>query len=480
MIRPSLRLPAGILTLWLILPAAHAADPSDAPTYPAWRAAVERLPSNRDLADRLPPRELLPLKQWTNFTAVLDTFLAQCRTGALSRADAWLGTPPPAGFLDPDTAYTLQPGTPFLPFAERLAVPTGTRVQFHGDLHGDVHSLLAYLDTLNRRGDLDGFRVARPDVHLVFLGDYTDRGRYVVEVLYTLMRLRLASPGQVHLVRGNHEDVSLVSRYGFLAEVTAKYGRGIDLRRLVRLYEFLPAVLYLAGGTNAVQCNHGGMEPGYDPSGLLAAPGPVRYHLLGTLRQRTLLDSPAAAPDALTPAVWRDLGIHLQDFVPESPTTPTVLGFLWNDFTVQPGGPDFAVDPGRAFVYGERLTRDLLGRAGGSGHRVRAVFRGHQHAASLNPLMRRLIASRGVFRHWQEADGPALATADTAGLRARLETAPERAVPDGSVWTFNVSPDSVYGTGCGFAFDAAGELRVADRWEDWRLRVWNPGADGPE
>lgn len=456
------------------LPCAAAPAPPTLPNYASWRAACQRLPFNRALGGSLPPRELLPLRTFADFAAVLDPFLEQCRTGELARAEAWVAPAPRTEtFFNLSTAYFLQPTTPFQPFAQRHEVPPGTRVLLHGDLHGDIHALIAYLDELQRLGYLDGFRVSRPDIRLVFLGDYTDRGRYGIEVLYSLLRLRLENPRQVLLVRGNHEDVSLTARYGFLAEAQGKYGRAYDAARVGRLYDFLPAVLYLVSGTNVAQCNHGGLEPGFDPRRLLAEPGSVSFQLLGKLEQRRLLATQADWVSGLAPAVRRDLEANLVDFLPESPTTPTVLGFMWNDFTVLRGEPQFAIDPGRAFVYGDEAARVILAQGRGAGHRIRTLFRAHQHAAALNPLMRRLIASRGLFRHWQDNDNPAMLEGTPEKLRGTLDVATERNLPDGSVWTFNVSPDSVYGMGCGFTFDTAGELLVAERWEDWRLRVIN-------
>ncbi|MBL9138571.1 MAG: serine/threonine protein phosphatase [Verrucomicrobiales bacterium] len=444
------------------------------PDYAAWRAACLKVPANRVLGERLPPRDRLPLARYSDFAAVLGPFLENCRTGDLARPDAWIDGPPDARtFFNLASAYYLQRGVPFQPFAQRHLVPPGTRLFVHGDLHGDIHSLIAYLDLLNRDGHLDGFRLAAPETRLLFLGDYTDRGRYGVEVMYTLMRLKLANPDRVLLVRGNHEDVSLVARYGFLAEATGKYGREFEIPRVARIYDFLPTVLYLACGTNVVQCNHGGLEPGFDPGRLLAAPETVSYQLLGRLNQRRLLEAKPAWVARLPAANRRELEGSLLDFVPESPTTPSVLGFMWNDFTVVAGEPQFAIDTGRAFVYGDEATRTVLDSASSQGFRVRAILRGHQHAGVLNPMMRRLIASWGVFRHWQASDALNRLEAAPDILANSLETAPVRALPDGSVWTFNVSPDSVYGAGCGFHFDTAGELVSADRWEDWRLRVLN-------
>jgi len=70
-----------------------------------------------------------------------------------------------------------------------------------GDLHGNLESLICILRS-------SGFtqRMARSkDLTLVFLGDYGDRGAYSAEVYYTVLRLKLAFPEQVILVRGNHE-----------------------------------------------------------------------------------------------------------------------------------------------------------------------------------------------------------------------------------------------------------------------------------
>jgi hypothetical protein len=445
------------------------------PSYGEWAEVCLRLATHRELGNRPVSGENLPLARYSEFAAVLDPFLDLCRTGELAQAEAWLGKGPDEAFYDLGKAYYLKSGGPFAPFAQRHEVPPGTRIFVHGDLHGDVHSLIAFLEALQRSGDLDGFRIARPEVRLLFLGDYTDRGQYGVEVLYTLMRLKLMNPEHVLLVRGNHEDISLVARYGFLSEIAAKYGRGFNVQRVARLYEFLPAVLYLVCGGDVIQCNHGGIEPGYQPLRLLEAPAPVSFQLLGRLNQRRLLVARPGWLTTLPLETRRQLNEHLVDFVPTSPMTPTVLGFMWNDFTIMAGEPQFAVDTGRAFVWGDAVARIVLDQSSTPEKRVRAIFRAHQHAAVLNPIMRRLVAARGVFRHWQVADHPGVRDASPEVLGELLESGSERVIPDGSVWTFNVSPNSVYGAGCGFAFTTAGELVTAARWEDWRLRVWNGG-----
>jgi hypothetical protein len=274
----------------------------------------------------------------------------------------------------------------------------------------------------------------------------------------------------VLLVRGNHEDANLVARYGFLAEGRSKYRASFDAAKILRAYDFLPVVLYLGSGTNFVQLCHGGMEPGYDPRLLLNSSGTNRYQLLGRLRQAEFLaQHPQWLPD--NGAAATEARRHFKDFVPQSPTAPTVLGFMWNDFTVFASDSPFTPDPDRAFVYGKPAVESVLQSARTPNASVRAVIRAHQHSSQLNPLMRRLIASRGVFRHWQEAKPSAAGSADLSGPLTQLEAGESRPLPENSVWTLNVTPDSVYGAGCNFDFATFAVLQLAPRFEDWRIAV---------
>ena len=90
-------------------------------------------------------------------------------------------------------------------------------------------------------------------------------------------------------------------------------------------------------------------------------------------------------------------------------------------------------------------------------------------------MMRRLIAGKGLFRHWHEHDSLTHANASAAVLRSacKLEHGTERPLKDGSVWTFNVSPDSYYGRGNSYKFDTYGVLTTGEVFADWKLRVVN-------
>jgi hypothetical protein len=454
--------------------------------YEQWKTACARLPSNELLHGRLPRKELLPLQRFADFDAALSAFLSQCKLGPLAEAKNWVGEDPtPAGFFNTTNAYFIKPtgsspALQFQPFAQKLVIPTNSQVFFHADFHGDLYSLMGDLAWLNEHGYLKGFEIARPDFYMVFLGDYTDRGSYGIEVLYTLFRLKVANAKQVFLARGNHEEVSIQARYGFLEEGRGKYGAEFNPAKLVRAYDFLPVVIYLGAADNFIQCNHGGMEPGFNPQELLKAEGAIRFQLLGTLTQQKFLkEHPEWLAQADAPS--RQLAARaLRDFKPQDPIYPVTLGFMWNDFSLLSSEAQFAEDPGRAFVYGERATAYILESASNPAQKVRAVFRGHQQSPQLNPMMRRLLASRGVFRHWQPGDSTALLTGPIPEIAKHLDHADERTVPAGSVWTFNVSPDSIYGEGCNYSFDAFGILKVAQDFDKWRLQVVNMAVNPPQ
>lgn len=448
--------------------------PSVFPTFADWKRACELMPSNRAISHRLPPKASLPLKTFGEFEEVINAFFALSKHGTLGLPERWIdwgaGHAP---FFDTNKVYFTK-AIPFQPYAMKLSVPADAEVIFHGDFHGDVRSFVASLGWLNTNKYLEGFKLSRSNLYMVFLGDYTDRGMQGVEVLYTLYRLKLANPDRVILARGNHEDISLAQNYGFLAEGNAKYARAFNAVKVLRAYDFFPTVVYVGTGTNYIQCNHGGMEAGYDPGALLDSPGEQRFQMLGALNQSRFAQENPAWVAALARSERSVVTAHFKDLVPQSPVAPETLGFMWNDFSIAKGEAALAFDALRpAIVYGEGAVKGFLEIAGTERNRLRAVFRAHQHSSSLNSMMKRLKVSNGIFRHWQNNDGTALLDADETKLLPVLETSMERAIPTGSVWTFNVAPDTYYGEGCKFNFDTMGILKVAEKFDDWRLRVVN-------
>jgi protein phosphatase len=70
-----------------------------------------------------------------------------------------------------------------------------------GDLHGDLESLVIILQKSHFLEVME----KNEDATLIFLGDYGDRGIKSAEVYHVVLKLKLAFPKQVILLRGNHE-----------------------------------------------------------------------------------------------------------------------------------------------------------------------------------------------------------------------------------------------------------------------------------
>jgi protein phosphatase len=70
-----------------------------------------------------------------------------------------------------------------------------------GDLHGDLESLVIMLQSSRFIEEMEKTKEAT----LIFLGDYGDRGDKSAEIYYAILKLKLAFPNQIVLLRGNHE-----------------------------------------------------------------------------------------------------------------------------------------------------------------------------------------------------------------------------------------------------------------------------------
>ena len=77
----------------------------------------------------MPERSLLPIQDPESLTQMLDLFIEQQLNGPLSQSEAWVRPlESKESFLNPSTAYFEKGGTPFMPFAMKLALPPDHRV----------------------------------------------------------------------------------------------------------------------------------------------------------------------------------------------------------------------------------------------------------------------------------------------------------------------------------------------------------------
>jgi serine/threonine-protein phosphatase 5 len=132
-----------------------------------------------------------------------------------------------------------------------LHPPAECRVTVVGDTHGQLHDVVHLLSP-SVAGEPSS------DHWVVFNGDLVDRGAWGVETLALACAWKLALPGQVTLLRGNHESEFCTFAYGFANELQAKFtaGKGRELHsRALRLFSVMP----LAARLGKTLVLHGGL-----------------------------------------------------------------------------------------------------------------------------------------------------------------------------------------------------------------------------
>lgn len=164
-------------------------------------------------------------------------------------------------------------------FLEKHELPRDTQIAVIGDIHGDDFRLETTLDALQELDFLDDNYRCLPGKEIVFLGDYADRGANSLKVLELIMTLKMENKENIHLIRGNHEDLN--TTLGHLDHYAAndpKYKAYLsdkaNLSVIDSFYKSLPVGVYLGvKGENDkkefIQFSHGLFHLYTDPAALL-------------------------------------------------------------------------------------------------------------------------------------------------------------------------------------------------------------------
>ncbi len=399
----------------------------------------------------------------------------------------------------------------FTPYAQKLVLKEKDVFLCKGDLHGDVHSLIAFIRQLQDFGytsEENPYKIVDPNFYLIFLGDYTDRGLWGTEVIYLLLQLAIHNPGQVFLVRGNHEDPAVTQIYGFQKEFLNKFNdvpdkkRSSVLKKIAKLYEFLPVVLYVGAPASVmnnkshdnglaqrkakardgesekkaieetadekeydfIQMCHGGIEMGWNPKKLLAHPT-AQFEEIRKIKRATACKDwhhMVKVEDRITKqSRLYNIAKMCSDFEPDSPLSPSPLGFMWHDFVVfEEGCCEYK--EGRGFACNKAVTEAVRAAASTEKIRLSAIIRAHQHSNSKSdPMMNLLLKSDGCAVLWWK------------------ELKPEFLAP-GMVVTLLLSPDSMLGVPnisgngfLGFDYDTSLFVTVGATFTQWQMRVIN-------
>ena len=342
-------------------------------------------------------------------------------------------------------------------FVQKIIVDPQAILSIHADLHGDIHSFIKYLNYLFLENKIDKhFTITDKNFYLIFLGDYTDGWLYGSEVLYTLLRLKIANPNNVIMLRGNHEDVVQNSMHGFKKEFFKKflYTKKKGQKKFYRLgvvYNLLPSAVYLGVPsddkrfTNYLLFFHGGLEPRFNPHRLLAKKENCLYQWLHKYDTSWFV------------------GFKDKLYGKTIPYTSCAkkIGFVWNDFIVDSDRKNIQKSHRRypgLYKFSKEMTQKFLKSCScDNKYKVRAIFRGHQH--SHKPAYKKLFENHGIYnldsnKQW---DGISSMKLDE----------------DSVVWTLQASPHALkraYFKKWPCIFDIHVELKLDKKFKNWVLQ----------
>jgi hypothetical protein len=172
---------------------------------------------------------------------------------------------------------------PFIPYLVKWVIPQDAIYVTIGDLHGNIDALRQILNKMQNEYKLFAIydkMLLNPNVKIIFLGDYMDRGENSLKVFTTAVLLSLKNPGQVLMLRGNHEDMaSNLNAYNLDDEIAQKCNLPKDILKqtivinsiideLAKAYEFLPVGAFIGYcGQGQTKFNfhvHGCIDPRID------------------------------------------------------------------------------------------------------------------------------------------------------------------------------------------------------------------------
>ena len=127
-----------------------------------------------------------------------------------------------------------------------------------GDIHGQFYDMLKIFE-------LNG--IPSENNPYLFNGDFVDRGHFSIEVIITILVLKLTYPEHVHLNRGNHEDAPYNTMYGFYVECCDKYDDE-SFEFFNEVFSYLPMVYRIKTdnkeGDRQVAVMHGGCYENFE------------------------------------------------------------------------------------------------------------------------------------------------------------------------------------------------------------------------
>ncbi len=320
--------------------------------------------------------------------------------------------------------------SPTVRYVQKVIVNSGSTFCFMGDLHSSVHTLIRSLWRLVKLGHLNkDLTVKNKNFYMVFLGDYVDRGRWGVEVIMTLMKLKLQNWNNMFFVAGNHETGGVPLLMGFHNEIKSKFPQGGKLFWSLyrKVFMNLPVAVFLQCGKNVVQCCHGGIEEDFMP--------------LEFLKNETKL--------------FQNVG--KEEFC---------RGLFWSDFCASNPTGHHSRRAKNVFLADQKSTKEYLTKNG-----MKAFMRAHQddefglkvffdssHEPACDNSIKTNRYEKDCLYHW---------TTVVERLGITDHTFPVSKFDHYPVFTFTSAVEARK-----FPFDCFGLVEAYDSWDKWMMHVY--------
>ena len=132
-------------------------------------------------------------------------------------------------------------------------------VKVFGDIHGQYIDLMNFFNKWGSPSEGPNGDIMANDY--LFLGDYVDRGNLSLETICLLMALKVKYPEQIHLIRGNHEDILINSGFGFQEECEVRLNDESenDDSLVAFINNFFEYFSFAAIIEDKILCVHGGI-----------------------------------------------------------------------------------------------------------------------------------------------------------------------------------------------------------------------------
>lgn len=150
---------------------------------------------------------------------------------------------------------------PKIVYIQKVQLTRESHCCIFGDIHASLQSLLRSLVRLVVTGYIKSDFTFAPDFHIFFLGDLIDRNIYGIDTIFIILNLFLLNPDNVHIIRGNHEEVTTNYRFCFSNEYI-KLSDSLysdTYLQYIQTFSYFPtAVLLIDGRGELMQLCHGG------------------------------------------------------------------------------------------------------------------------------------------------------------------------------------------------------------------------------